>query len=62
MPGTHKGIDPVEGSSEDVEGVTVKHRFLHNEGVKIHYVEAGNPNGKLVSGRSNAHVLILQRF
>jgi hypothetical protein len=46
----------VEGSSEDVEGVTVKHRFLYNEGVKIHYVEAGNPEGKLVSDRSNAHV------
>ncbi|GAQ90056.1 hypothetical protein KFL_005940010 [Klebsormidium nitens] len=45
--GTSQGPDPADGSLEDVEGVTVKHRFVSNGGQRLHYVEAGDPGGQL---------------
>jgi hypothetical protein len=39
---------PAEGATEVVEGVTIKHHYLDNQGVKIHYVETGKPTGQPV--------------
>ncbi|KAL3698413.1 hypothetical protein R1sor_012489 [Riccia sorocarpa] len=39
----------VEMQEEEIlEGVSLRHGFLDNKGIKLHYVECGDPNGKLV--------------
>ncbi|KAL3693822.1 hypothetical protein R1sor_007473 [Riccia sorocarpa] len=37
-----------EGEEEVVDGVTLRHGFLNNNDITIHFVEAGDPTGKLV--------------
>eukprot|EP00271_Cylindrocystis_brebissonii_P015114 TRINITY_DN3712_c0_g1_i1.p1 TRINITY_DN3712_c0_g1~~TRINITY_DN3712_c0_g1_i1.p1 ORF type:complete len:421 (+),score=40.95 TRINITY_DN3712_c0_g1_i1:102-1364(+) len=38
----------VAGTEETVEGCTVRHQFLQNGSVRLHYVESGNPEDDLV--------------
>jgi hypothetical protein len=50
---------PGDRQEEKVEGCTVIHRYIDNEGAKIHLVECGNKEGHLVRVPSPLETLLL---